>query len=112
MPCDAPRLTPRADPTGNSIQALVLGYDGQIHVIDTESAEVVDTIPVIDEPWTEPLEWQQPRPAIFVRDHTAYVTDPATKELHAVDLTSGEVVNTITLPETPNELSGVVAQQH
>ncbi len=93
-------------------EALVLGTDGQIHVIDPESAEVVDTIPVIEEEWREPLEWQQPRPAIFVRDHTAYVTDPATKELHVVDLTSGDVVNTITLPETPNELSGVVAQQH
>ncbi|MDT0344001.1 zinc metallochaperone AztD [Streptomyces litchfieldiae] len=93
-------------------EALVLGTDGQIHVIDPESAEVVDTIPVIEEEWREPLEWQQPRPAIFVRDHTAYVTDPAAKELHAVDLESGEVVNTVSLPEVPNELSGVVAQQH
>jgi hypothetical protein len=78
-------------------------------VIDPESAEVVDTIPVIDESWTEPLEWQQPRPAIFVRDDTAYVTDPEARELHAVNLTSGEVTDTLHLPGIPNELSGVLA---
>jgi hypothetical protein len=89
-------------------EALVLGYDGQIHVIDPENGEVTDTIPVIDEPWTEPLEWQQPRPAIFVRDATAYVTDPEARELHAVNLTSAEVTDTLHLPGIPNELSGVL----
>jgi hypothetical protein len=89
-------------------EGLVLGYDGRIHVIDPERAEVVDTIPVIDEEWREPLEWQQPRPALFVRGDTAYVTDPAAGELHEVDIEAGEVTSTLALPGTPNELSGVL----
>ncbi|MFD5318315.1 zinc metallochaperone AztD [Streptomyces sp. NPDC127098] len=88
-------------------EALVLGTDGAIHVIDPESAEVTRTIPVLDEEWTEPLEWQAPRPAIFTRGATAYVTEPATRELHAVDLASGEITDSVTLEDVPNELSGV-----
>ncbi|UCM86531.1 zinc metallochaperone AztD [Streptomyces marincola] len=89
-------------------EALVLGTDGAIHVIDPESAEVTGTVPVLDA-WEEPLEWQQPRPALFVRDHTAYVTDPAAREIHAVDIETGEVRATGSLPNVPNEISGVVA---
>ncbi|MFB7032369.1 zinc metallochaperone AztD, partial [Streptomyces sp. NPDC056295] len=59
-------------------EGLVLGTDGRIHVIDPEAGKVTRTIPVIGT-WQEPLDWQQPRPALFVRDHTAYVTDPATR---------------------------------
>ncbi|MFD1829955.1 zinc metallochaperone AztD [Streptomyces desertarenae] len=87
-------------------EALVLGTDGAIHVIDPEKAEVTRTIPVVDR-WREPLEWQRPRPAIFVRDHTAYVSDPATRRLHAVDIESGKRLATVDLPKAPNELSGV-----
>ncbi|PRX44550.1 hypothetical protein B0I33_11159 [Prauserella shujinwangii] len=89
-------------------EALVLGTDGRIHVIDPEKAKVVRTIPVLAESWREPLDWQQPRPAIFVRGGTAYVSDPAKKEVHAVDLASGEKTATVTLPQAPNELSGVL----
>ncbi|WP_312863033.1 zinc metallochaperone AztD [Spinactinospora alkalitolerans] len=87
-------------------EALVLGTDGRIHVIDPGSAEVERTVPVLDE-WEEPLEWQQPRPTIFVRGDTAYVTDPGANELHAVDIESGEETATAELPGTPNELTGV-----
>ncbi|TCP54248.1 hypothetical protein EV191_103292 [Tamaricihabitans halophyticus] len=92
-------------------EALVLGTDGAIHVIDPRSAEVTDTIPVLDE-WEEPLEWQEARPAIFVRGATAYVTDPSKRELHAVNLESGEQTESVQLDQAPNELSGVVAQRH
>jgi outer membrane protein assembly factor BamB len=87
-------------------EALVLGTDGVLHVIDPETAEIVDGIEVTDE-WEEPLEWQDPRPALFVRDTTAYVSDPATDQIHAVDLETGEVTASVTLDGTPNELSGV-----
>ncbi len=87
-------------------EALVLGTDGRLHVIDPESAEVTKTIPVL-EPWEEPLDWQQPRPALFVRGDDAYVTDPATKRVHRLDLATGEKEATVTLPHVPNELSGV-----
>ncbi|TKG72820.1 zinc metallochaperone AztD [Prauserella endophytica] len=92
-------------------EALVLGTDGAIHVLDPVRAEVVRTIPVIGE-WQEPLEWQQPRPAIFVRGGTAYVSDPGERQLHAVDLATGEKTATAKLEEAPNELSGVLAQAH
>lgn len=88
-------------------EALVLGTDGALHVIDPEEGEIVDSIALIDA-WEEPLEWQEPRPALFVRGGTAYVSDPAARELHAVDLASGEVTGSVTLDEAPNELSGVV----
>lgn len=87
-------------------EALVLGTDGRIHQIDPATAQVTRAIPVLD-PWQEPLEWQQPRPAIFVRGGTAYVTDPAQKKIHAIDLASGNDLATGDLPATPNELSGV-----
>jgi hypothetical protein len=87
--------------------ALVLGTDGAIHVIDPESGEIERSIDVVEE-WTEPLDWQQPRPAIFVREGTAYVTDPEGQAIHSVDLESGEVQASAELDAAPNELSGVV----
>lgn len=87
-------------------EALVLGTDGAIHVIDPNTGEVTQKIAVIDE-WTEPAEWQEPRPTLFVADHTAYVTDPASKKLIAVDLADARILAETTLDHTPNELTGV-----
>ncbi|SOR77458.1 hypothetical protein SCNRRL3882_0930 [Streptomyces chartreusis NRRL 3882] len=56
-------------------EALVLGTNGTLHVIDPETGKVDMKIPVVGE-WQEPLDWQQPRPTLFVRDHTAYVSEP------------------------------------
>ncbi|MFH8240948.1 zinc metallochaperone AztD [Streptomyces sp. NPDC018321] len=89
-------------------EALVLGTDGAIHVIDPVSGKVTQKIPAVGA-WQEPLDWQQPRPTLFVRDHTAYVSEPSTKGLHAIDLESGEKAGSVTLPKGTNELSGVVA---
>ena len=89
---------------GPAGEALVLGTDGNLHVIDPRSGEIVRRVPVI-EPWTEPDEWQAPRPALEVHDGTAFVTDPATDSLHAVDVISGEI-RSAELPHTPNEISG------
>jgi len=91
-------------------EGLVLGTDGAIHVIDPDSGEISDSIEVISEEWKEPVDWQEPRPALFVREDTAYVTDPATKELHVVDIDHGEVTETVKLDVVPNELSGVLHQ--
>ncbi|WP_280401121.1 zinc metallochaperone AztD [Nocardia carnea] len=87
-------------------EALVLGTDGAIHVIDPVAGTVTRTIDVLD-PWQEPIDWQQPRPALFVRDSVAYVSDPATKQIHRIDLAAGAVTGSVTLPDVPNELSGV-----
>ncbi|MEU3731610.1 zinc metallochaperone AztD [Streptomyces sp. NPDC033538] len=89
-------------------EALVLGTDGAIRVIDPVSGEIDKKIPVVGE-WREPLDWQQPRPTLFVRGGTAYVSEPGKKALHAVDLATGEKTTSVTLPQSTNELSGVVA---
>lgn len=87
-------------------EALVLGTDGKLHVIDPESGDVTDSWEVID-PWEEPVEWQEPSPTLFVQGDRAYVTEPETNEIHAVDLSTGGVVGSVELDEAPNELTGV-----
>jgi outer membrane protein assembly factor BamB len=91
---------------GEDGEALVLGTDGALHVIDPESGTLVRSIPVVGT-WEEPDEWQSPRPAVTVLDGTAYVTDPATNTVHAVDVVTGEVWLSATLEVTPNEITGV-----
>ncbi|MEU9678654.1 zinc metallochaperone AztD [Streptomyces parvus] len=89
-------------------EALVLGTNGILHVIDPETGKVEKKIEAVGD-WTEPLDWQQPRPTLFVRDHTAYVSDPGKRQLHAYDLESGEKQASVTLPKGTNELSGTIA---
>ncbi|MET8473142.1 zinc metallochaperone AztD [Streptomyces sp. NPDC006422] len=89
-------------------EALVLGTDGKLHVIDPDTGKVEKRIDAVGE-WREPLDWQQPRPTLFVRDHTAYVSEPGEKALHAIDLDSGKKITSVKLPKGTNELSGVVA---
>ncbi|GAA4687409.1 hypothetical protein APR04_004891 [Promicromonospora umidemergens] len=91
---------------GDDGEALVLGTDGQIHVIDPDSKKLVKSVPVIDE-WEEPDEWQTPRPAIFMLDGSAYVTDPAARSIHAVDIETGEVWLSTELEVEPNEINGI-----
>ncbi|WP_413452464.1 zinc metallochaperone AztD [Georgenia phoenicis] len=85
-------------------QALVLTTDGSLRVIDDETGEELRRVDVVG-PWEEPLAWQEPRPALQAADGVAYVTEPAARELHAVDLATGVVVRTYELPHVPNELA-------
>ncbi len=85
-------------------EAVVLGTDGALHVLDPESGETIRRMDVLA-PWAEPEDWQTPRPALSVSGRTAFVTDPATDSLHAVNLVSGDI-RTGSLPHTPNEISG------
>ena len=89
--------------------ALVLGTDGAIHVIDPEKAQVTTSVPVIDA-WEEPLEWQQPRPAIRALDGSVYVTDPATRRILAVDVETGKVWREATLDIVSDEIVGVTGE--
>ncbi|WP_077489577.1 zinc metallochaperone AztD [Sinomonas mesophila] len=91
---------------GPAGEALLLGTDGGLRVIDPETGAVARTIPVVA-PWTESETWQDPRPTLFVQGSTAYVTEPAARRLHAVDLATGAVVKTAELPAVPNEITGV-----
>ncbi|KSW12788.1 zinc metallochaperone AztD [Cellulomonas sp. B6] len=89
---------------GDHGEAIVLGTDGALHVIDPESGAVVRSMPVVA-PWEEPTEWQTPRPAVKVHAGTAYVTDPATRSIHAVDVETGEVYRSVTLDVVPDEVA-------
>ncbi|KOT43641.1 hypothetical protein ADK41_05630 [Streptomyces caelestis] len=89
-------------------EALVLGTDGAVHVIDQNTGKVEKEIPAVGE-WQEPLDWQQARPTLFVRGHVAYVSEPGKKALHAIDVETGKKITSVTLPKSTNELSGVVA---
>lgn len=87
-------------------EALVLAEDGQLHVIDPETGELTDQLEILAE-WTEPEEWQEPRPAIRVVDDIAYITEPDAQTLHMVDLGSMEIINSAELDFTPNEIAAV-----
>ena len=92
-------------------EALILGTDGKLHVFDQVTGEPIRAIDIM-EPWTEPDDWQQPGPAVFTREDAVYVSDPATQQLHLVDLAAGTVAESVTLEQTPNELSGAVGHHH
>jgi hypothetical protein len=103
LPADA-AYTFRDLARGPKDHGYILGDDGAIHVLDPVTREWVDAFPVIDA-WEGPAEWQDAHPAIMVNGDIAYVTEPASNAVHAVDLTTGEVVATAELPVTPNEIA-------
>ncbi|MGD7732709.1 hypothetical protein ACQCX5_07070 [Propionibacteriaceae bacterium G57] len=86
---------------------VVLTNDGNLRVIHAEHAEVEQTVKVVA-PFTEPTDWRQPRPTLYTQGHWAYVTDPATKKVHGIELSVGKVMVTGTLPHTPNEVVGTL----
>ncbi|QXG76287.1 hypothetical protein KUM42_01545 [Modestobacter sp. L9-4] len=91
---------------GPADEAVLLGTDGAVHVMDEDSGELIASHPVIDA-WEGPAEWQDPHPAIKVHDGIAYVTEPAADAVHALDLTTGEVIASAELDATPNEIAVV-----
>ena len=91
---------------GPSDEAIILGSDGALHVLDPETGEFGASYPVIGA-WEGPAEWQDAHPALVVLGGIAYVTEPATDSLFAVDVATGEVVTSAELPATPNEIAVV-----
>ncbi|MGO3471648.1 MAG: zinc metallochaperone AztD [Brevibacterium aurantiacum] len=87
-------------------EALVLGTDGNLTVIDPETGKITDAHPVTDA-WEEPVDWQQPRPTLFVQGGKVYVSEPDKSQLHIVDLGTGEVEKRAELPHASNEVTGV-----
>ena len=91
---------------GDAGEALVLGTDGALHVIDPVTGALTRSVPVIDA-WEEPEDWQAPRPALVVHEGSAYVTDPSTESVHAVDVATGEVFASGDLGVAANEVTAV-----
>ncbi len=90
---------------GPGDEAVVLGSDGALHTMDEQTGELTASYPVIDA-WQGPAEWQDAHPALKVVGDVAYVTDPAERKVHAVDLTTGEVrTSSDVLPGVPNEIA-------
>lgn len=87
--------------------AYLLGTDGAIHVLDPATGEVGESFPVV-EPWEGPDDWQNPHPALSVQGDVAYVADPAREQVHAVDLTTGEVTASVDLGHEPNEMAAAI----
>lgn len=90
---------------GPDDMAYLLGTDGAIHVLDPATGQVGESYAVVDA-WEGPAEWQDPHPALTVHGDVAYVADTANRQVHAVDLTTGEV--TATSPQMaaePNEMA-------
>ncbi|MGK2855323.1 MAG: hypothetical protein ACSLE3_14665 [Microbacteriaceae bacterium] len=96
---------------GPRAEALVLGTDGRLYVFDPVTGDQIKTIAVTDA-WTEPEDWQEARPTVFAREDAVYVTDPASKQLHLVDIAAGAVSENVALDQTPNDLSGAVGHHH
>ena len=88
--------------------AYLIGTDGAVHVLDPATGELTDSWPVVA-PWEGPAEWQDAHPAIVVAGDVGYVTEPATNSVHAVDLTTGEVLSSRGLDVTPNEVAVATA---
>ncbi|SEL73851.1 hypothetical protein SAMN04515665_11823 [Blastococcus sp. DSM 46786] len=91
---------------GTNGEALVLTYDGALQIVDPVSGAITRSIPVTGA-WEESEDWQDPHPQVVVVDGMVYVTEPATQQIHAVDIEGGEVWKSADLGVTPNELGGV-----
>ncbi len=86
--------------------AVILGTDGALHVFDVESGTRTARIPAIGE-WSEPDEWQSPMPNLVVQDGVAYVSEPASKKIVAINLETGVKVVEAGLPYETVELAAV-----
>ncbi|MDQ0735394.1 zinc metallochaperone AztD [Arthrobacter agilis] len=91
---------------GPAGEVLIIASDGVLHTLDPATGEITDSTPVLDA-WEGPVEWQDPHPALEVVGHTAYITDPVSRKLHAVDITTGGITSSEELPGAPNEIAVV-----
>ncbi|MFW7415386.1 hypothetical protein [Demequina sp. SO4-18] len=91
---------------GTAGEALALGTDGALRVIDPATGDVVRSIDVIDE-WEVPEDWQSPHPALIVIQGMAFVTEPASGAIHAVDYMGGAVWNSGVVDLEMTEIVGV-----
>ncbi|UYO97569.1 zinc metallochaperone AztD [Microbacterium sp. M28] len=86
--------------------AVMIGSDGRLHVIDPATGEITASHDAI-EAWESPTEWQQPHPAIATTGDVVYVTDSANRTIVALDPHTGEEIASGELPEVPNEIAVV-----
>ncbi|WP_022868525.1 hypothetical protein [Schaalia vaccimaxillae] len=95
----------RRDGEGN---AWVLGTDGKLYPVDVEARKIGEPIDVIGA-WEGPEPWQQAHPALTVEDSVAWVTEPAAKKVHRVELSTGKITSAEVGVE-PNEVGLATAK--
>ena len=72
-------------------EALILGTDGMLRVLDPESGTIIGEVSVVPA-WELPEKWDDPRPSIAVLDDRVWVADPRTSRLTVVDIDTREVL--------------------
>jgi hypothetical protein len=103
---DGATYTWRGVARGPEDLAWVLSNDGALRSLDPATGEFGEAVPVIAQ-WESPVEWQDAHPALTILDSVAYVTEPATNSIHAVDLETGDVISSTELDSAPNEIAVV-----
>jgi len=91
---------------GKNGESLVLTYDGKLNILDSGTGHVLRKVDVV-KPWREKENWQEPGPNVKAMGDYTYVTEPATKKLHMIQISTGELLNSWDLPVTPNEMAVV-----
>lgn len=91
---------------GHDGEALLLGSDGRLHVIDPVTGDVTASHEAISA-WDSPAEWQDEHPSIASAGEIVYVTDAAQKRIVALDAHTGEQLVSASLPVAPNEIVAI-----
>jgi len=91
---------------GPTDDVILLSSDGTLNRLDAATGDITDSWAVVA-PWESPVEWQDAHPALIVSGSVAYVTEPATNQLHAIDLETGDVIASVELDAAPNEIAVV-----
>lgn len=84
--------------------ARLLSTDGKLRTLDPATGRLDDGVQVV-KAWKAPIDWQEAHPALAIRGNTAYVTEPATSQIHAIDLTTNKVTASADLDGAPLELA-------
>src|SRR5699024_8474729 len=87
-------------------EALVLGTDGALHVIDPGTGALTRSLAVV-QPSTEPPDWNEPRPTLYGQAGSAYGRDPASPRHLAGAPDALTVGAETTLPHATDEVTGV-----
>ena len=93
-------------------QAVVVGTDGNLHVVDLATGKV-RTVKAT-KAWTKPKEFLDPRPQLALVGDRAWVTDPMSKQIIVVDLTTGKKVTSAEVDGQPDQIvvANAGAEEH
>ncbi|MBK0422076.1 hypothetical protein JD292_08310 [Leucobacter sp. CSA2] len=103
------RVTFRGVARGEDGRAYLLSADGGLRELDLGAGTLGSAHPVIA-PWEPPTKWEDAYPALIVHGGTAYVTEPASNSVHAIDLATGKQIASAKLSAAPTEFALVAGR--